>query len=175
MEEGEELINESYGQIRYNYFISDRFRDFHFIQIQKNKSLLLINRKLAGTGLRINLFSNNSLAIDVGTGLMYEIENLEINFLCPGEESRTKLFRFANIGVLRFGYKENFEVINTMYFQPCVNRLNDYRILNEFNFLIFLAEYLKIDIAIEWRYDNDPPSVLRKNDFGINIGLIVEL
>ena len=49
--------------------------------------------------------------------------------------------------------------------------MKDYRLLNEINLMIHLNEWLSISIDLEYRYDSEPPSILKDRDFNTNIGL----
>ena len=170
-----DLINYAFIQIRYNYFFSKRVRTFHFFQLQSNKALLLRRRRLAGSGLRFSIFRSDSFIFDIGTGLMYEEEFLNEEFLQINEPSVTKLVRLANILVLKYQLNERLTFVNISYFQPGLKKLSDFRILAEVNFLIELTKNFELDLALKWRLDNDPPAFLKKNDLNFEIGLIIKM
>jgi len=170
-----DLINYAFIQIRYNYFFSKRIRTFHFFQLQSNKAILLKRRSLVGSGLRFSIFRSDSFIFDIGTGLMYEEEFLNEEFLQVTEPSVTKLFRLTNILVLKYQLNERLTFVNINYFQPSLKKLSDLRILDEFNFLVEVTKNFEIDLALKWRLDNDPPAFLKKNDLNFEIGLIIKM
>jgi hypothetical protein len=170
-----DLINYAFIQIRYNYIFSKRVRTFHFFQLQSNKAILLRRRRLAGSGLRFSIFRSDSFIFDIGTGLMYEEEFLNEEFLQITEPSVTKLVRLTNILVLKYQLNERLTLVNINYFQPSLKQLSDFRILDEFNFLVEVAKNFEIDLALKWRLDNDPPVFLKKNDLNFKIGLIIKM
>ena len=70
------LIHRNFIHLRYNYFLTSTIRSFSFYQLQRNNSLLLKRRQLFGSGMRKVFNLADSLKIDVGSGLMYEMETL---------------------------------------------------------------------------------------------------
>ena len=170
-----DLINYAFIHIRYNYFFSERVRTFHFFQLQSNKALLLKSRRLAGTGLRFSIFRSDSFSFDIGTGLMYEEEFLNEEFLQITEPSVTKLVRLTNILVLKCKLNERLTLVNINYSQPSLKKFSDLRILDELNFLVNLTKNFELDIALKWRLDNDPPAFLKKNDLNFQVGLIIKM
>jgi len=178
-ESNEVVANNLFGQFRYNYLVNDKISLFSFYQLQSNNILLLTKRQLLGGGSRftlLNLEKDSTLDIkfDLSGGMMYEEEVLNANEIGSADIQRTQLPRMLLSGMLKFDIHERFSIINTIYFQGNVLDLNDYRLFYESNLLYALNSWLNISIDFEYRFDSEPPSVLKDQDFNTNIGFMFE-
>ena len=179
-ENNEEVANGLFSQLRYNYFFNKKLRFFAFTQVQKNSILLLERRFLVGSGIRRNLIdikkdSTNRYEFDVSLGLMQEEELLNKTNLPSNEMNYTNYTRaiFSLVGVIDI--KGKYTIVNTTYFQQYLGKFSDFRLLNETNLLVQLNDWLNFNIDIEYRYDNEPPSILLDKDLNINLGFILNL
>ena len=175
-EDNEEVSNSLFSQVRYNYFINQKSRFFAFSQIQSIAILLLERRLLGGAGFRRNLIdikidSSIRYELDISAGLMQEHELLNRTNLPLAEKYNTNYTRaiFSIVGIIDIS--EKFTIVNTTYYQQYIKNMKDYRLLNEINLMIHLNEWLSISIDLEYRYDSEPPSILKDRDFNTNIGL----
>jgi hypothetical protein len=185
---GGEYINESkqnisntlFSQLRYNYNFSPKSRLFAFAQIQSNAILLLEHRALLGAGFRQNIFelkkdTSRVFKIDISAGLMQEEELLNRTDLPSTEKHYTNYTRSL---ISLFGIYELSDVItivNTTYLQHYIRNITDYRILNETNLIVAVNQWLSISLDMEYRFDSDAPSILKKSDFNTNFGLVLIL
>ena len=174
------VSNSLFTQFRYSYFINDKSRFFSFIQIQSNAILLIERRFLGGAGYRYNLFnfkkdSSTRFVLDISAGLIQEEELLNRDNLPQLEKYYTNYSRsiFSLIGIIEI--KDKFTIVNTTYFQQHIKNLDDYRFLNETNLMVSINQWLSLSVDLEYRFDSDPPSILKNRDFNTNIGLVFNL
>ena len=80
---------------------------------------------------------------------------------------------FSLVGIIDI--KDKFTLVNTTYFQQYIKDFNDFRLLNETNFMFKINKWLSFSIDIEYRFDSEPPSILKDRDFNSNLGLVFNL
>ena len=95
-----------------------------FTQYEFNEFLLLNDRYLLGTGLRIGLQKSELTNTHIGIGLMVEKEIYDLSI-----ENEKNLLRSTNYIKNNITLNSNIELSNTAYFQIASDNLNDYRIL----------------------------------------------
>ena len=71
--------------------------------------------------------------------------------------------------------KDKFTIVNTTYFQQHIKNSDDYRLLNETNLMVSINQWLSLSVDLEYRFDSDPPSILKNRDFNTNLGLVFNL
>ncbi len=176
-EDGVDVSNNLFGQLRYNYHFNDKNRLVSLYQLQYNKVLLLNRRQLLGLGIRHRLLeigtdSTNKFNADFTLGAMQEEEQLNTETLQVGEKNYTNYTRSMLSLVLSINMGENFTFINTTYFQQHLKELTDYRLFNEINLLFSINKWMTLSCDFEIRYDSEPPSSLQAKDFNTNLGLL---
>jgi hypothetical protein len=146
--DGEKLIDNTFFHIRYNYKVSPILRWEVFTQLQQNVISHIKSRFLFGTGPRFKILSNNLIRLYAASLVMYEEEK---------EESTPVILHtdFRNSSYISFTITPNkqVELISTTFFQPLLNNLNDYRILNQTTLRVKAGKNL--GIRIKWNYLND--------------------
>lgn len=173
--EASSLLDAQFLQLRYSYIFSPRARTFHFLQAQKNQTLLLRNRWLLGSGLRATVMRTELATIALGSGLMSEWEVLDPSQLEADEDPRTHALRMANLLVLSWQPAGGARLLNILYVQPDLSRFGDVRILNDFGIAAPLTDRLRSTISLEWRRDSRPPAALAKDDLRLAAGLALEI
>ena len=179
-ENAEVISNSLFGQLRYNYLINSKSQFFSFYQLQTNKILLLKSRQLIGAGYRRSLFhlgtdSTSSLKFDCSIGAMQEEENLNALELGLNDQVYSNYTRGIISAIISVKLGNGVSVVNTIYIQSKITDLSDYRLLNETNLIFEINKWLAISLDIEYRYDGDPPSVLKPSDLNTNMGFVLSL
>jgi putative salt-induced outer membrane protein YdiY len=171
----DEIVNNEYAHLRYNYLIAQRFRSFHFLQLQTNEKLFLKRRFLAGSGLRYGLLKGERVELDVGTGVMLEMERLDADKLQPGEDPGPRVVRMANlmVGSGAMGTGNTWTVV--LYYQPVFRSFRDYRLSSEAGLGMRITDSLTLDVAFTWRHDNRAPKDLEADDYAFKTGLSLTL
>jgi len=173
-DEGSSILNDQVLQLRYSYLLSQESRTFHFVQAQKNETLLLQSRWLLGTGVRRTVVETDRASASVGTGLMAEWERLNQARLESTDDARERAIRITNLAVLSWTTRSGARVLNVLYVQPRVDNFGDVRILNDLGLSMPLTDALGATISVEWRSDTKPPAALSKYDLSLTAGLSVD-
>ena len=140
-----------------------------FGQKQFNESILLNDRNLIGGGIRIaGLSSKSKFNLYIGIGVMWEHER--INDSNVGEIT-TQLIRSTNYVNWTVQFNERISTSATGYYQVHAKRLLDYRVLFEGRIKFSITKKLSFPLKINLRYDNEPPTGIRKHDLEIFNGL----
>ena len=140
-----------------------------FAQKQFNESIGLSDRNLAGAGLRFALHPPSSkFNLYFGIGAMWEHERINAK-----EDSviTTRIIRSTNYINWTGRLDERITTSATGYYQVHTRRLRDYRILFEGSLTFQLTTKLVFPFRVNVRYDNEPPSEIRKHDVEIFNGL----
>lgn len=136
-----------------------------FIQKQFNNSILLKDRNLFGGGVRIAGKSQKSNSnIYLGTGAMWEYERFE-------DDITTRIVRLTNYINWSAHIDDRIITSATGYYQVHVKRFEDYRILFQGNVTFKVTDQLSFPIRVDFRYDNEPPTAIRKHDMEIFNGI----
>ena len=140
-----------------------------FIQKQFNESILLSDRNLAGGGIRFASHPPSSrFNLYLGIGAMWEHER--INDTDIGEIT-THVIRSTNYINWTGQLDERITTSATGYYQVYLRRFEDYRILFEGSLIFRLTTKLAFPLRINFRYDSEPPTGIRKHDVEIFNGL----
>ncbi len=167
---GKAILDNQYLHLRYNYRISERFRTFHFFQLQANENLLLDQRRLFGSGVRYRVIGGVRNRLEVGSGFMLEAERLNGERLGPGEESDTETVRMSNLMVGSGSLGEGRRWVIVVYYQPSVEGFEDYRLSGEVGLGVELIASLQLDVTLTWRHDSRAPADLEEDDLGLRTG-----
>lgn len=163
----ETLLDSRYLHLRYSYLLSPRARTFHFWQIQSNRALLLKRRLLLGSGIRYALESSPAFELDVGTGLMLELERAARSASAPDDVVSHRAVRMANLAVARTELGPGASASLVLYYQPDVAAFNDYRALADAALSAPLASHVHLGLSLEWRHDSRPPLGVRPDDLAL--------
>ena len=163
----ENFKNNSFAHLRWTWMTWKKLGFEVFTQVQHDEFKKLNIRQLNGVGLRSEIYKLKDYSLSIGTGIMSDYEKIEDNTstIDPRSTSYISLIRKFN--------KKN-EILSTIYYQPLINNINDYRInlecLIKTNLITKLN--LKIENSITFLYDTKPPEDVLTNDFIIKTSLI---
>ena len=169
------VLDAQFLQLRHSYVFSSATRTFHFLQAQKNQTLLLRSRWLVGTGLRTALVRTRRGALTLGSGVMGEWEMLDTGRIAADEDRSTSAIRMANLLVFSWEANRGPRFLNILYVQPDVTDFGDIRILNDLALIAPVTDQIRSTLSLEWRRDSRPPNVLKKDDLRLTAGLAFEL
>jgi len=167
----EDLVDNLYTHLRYNYLFTERIRSFHFFQVQTNQNLRLKERWLVGSGVRFRALGRPGRELDVGTGLMYEWETLQDDAVGLGEDPESETLRIPNLVVASWDLVEGTRVAAVVYYQPALLRLVDYRLSGETGLAVDIIETLSLEITFSWRHDSRAPESLEQDDITLKTGI----
>jgi len=161
-----QVVNKGFGHLRMTKMISSKLFFEVFTQIGFNDFLLMKDRKLAGSGLRYKMVSNDRMNTFLGIGLMQENEIYDMV-----NEPEKKLLRSTNYLRWNINIAENTELYNTVYYQVSSSDINDYRLLYDGSIDFSVNENLSFFIELNYRYDNDPHGNMGKSYVQLNNGI----
>ena len=164
--EKNQVVNKGFGHLRMTKMISSKLFFEVFTQFGFNDFLLMKDRKLAGSGLRYKMVSNDRMNTFLGIGLMQENEIYDIV-----NEPEKKLLRSTNYLRWNINITENTELNNTVYYQFSSSDINDYRLLYDGSIDFSVNENLSFFIELNYRYDNDPHGNMGKSYIQLNNGI----
>ena len=171
-EDGELVDSNRYLHLRYNHWLSGRWQTFHFAQLQASHAELLRRRTLLGTGIRRRLV-DGATTLDVGTGAMYESEDLDPDRELGDHPVEARTWRMANLIVVTHPLTESVRLIGVAYIQPDFADFGDLRTLVDASLRISLTENVDLTVQNEWRHDSRPPEGVEKDDFVLSTGFAV--
>lgn len=166
---GKKLERDRYLHLRHNHWLTQRWQSFHFIQLQTSHRNLLQDRTLLGSGLRVRLFGGRT-TFDLGTGAMYEREDLDPDRVTGPHPVESRLWRMANLVVATRRLTESVRLVGVSYIQPAFSDFGDLRTLTDLSLLISLTDQLELAIRSEWRHDRQPPENVDADDFLLRTG-----
>ena len=161
-----QVVNKGFGHLRMTKMISSKLFFEVFTQFGFNDFLLMKDRKLAGSGLRYKMVSNDRMNAFLGIGLMQENEIYDIV-----NEPEKKLLRSTNYLRWNINIAENTQLYNTVYYQFSFSDINDYRLLYDGSINFSVNENLSFFIELNYRYDNDPHGNMGKSYIQLNNGI----
>lgn len=154
-EEGEDVSNDKFLQLRHTFSIKKWIHTFTFYQLQNSFSLGVKKRELLGSGLRLKLLKTEDVALDIGVGVMIESEEYNSDIPIAEKNRMTSMMIFKrNIN--------SIELKNTTYYQPYIINIWDFRLLNELDLTFSINDWLDYEVNYIIRYDNEQPSFLDK-------------
>lgn len=171
-ETGEGTQNDRYFHLRLNHWLAERWQSFHFVQLQASRSNLLQRRVLLGSGLRRRLLDGRT-TLDVGTGAMYESEDLDGDRLEGSHPEESRVWRMANLIVATRRLSETVRLVGVGYVQPDVSDFGDARLLADVSILFSITENVDLTVRNEWRRDSRPPENVEESDYVISTGFTV--
>ena len=167
-ENGKDVSNDKFVQLRHTYKINEWSHTFSFFQLQNSYSLGIKKRELLGAGVRVKLKNKENLKFDLGVGMMHEKE--EYN------EITTLADKYRITSMMIFKYSFNSVALKDVaYFQPDINNIWDFRILNELDLTFEINSWLDYEVNYIVRYDNEQPAfLLNKLDQYITSGFNIK-
>ena len=140
-----------------------------FVQKQFNESILLNDRNLVGGGVRFASHPKDSkFNLYLGVGAMWEHER--VNDKERGNIT-TRIVRSTNYINWTGQLDERITTSATGYYQVYVRRFQDYRVLFQGSITFRLTTKLAFPLRVNFRYDSEPPTGIRKHDVEIFNGL----
>jgi hypothetical protein len=151
--EGENLINNGFQHLRYNYKIGNGFTTAEFFtQHQYNSIRLLQRRFLVGGGPRFRIFESENTGVYIAPLVMYEQE------LLNDGSPRTDRFKGDLYVSFTYSIDERITFSHTTYYQPDFALLSEYRISSETGMeMQFLANFSFL-VTYNLAFDSHPPA-----------------
>lgn len=165
---GTQFVNSGFAHVRYNRKITKEFLRWEFFtQYQYNKALEVGQRVLAGSGPRFKLYDSDKFRAYIASLYMFEYQE-SVDKLIIERNHRTSSY-------LSFTFDfDRVEFSNTIYFQPNMQDLKDYRVLSQSDLLFKIFENLKFKTGFNYRFDTRPFPGVPKTTYYLVNGLSFE-
>ena len=159
------ILNRGFSHLRFTKSIISNLDIELFFQAGFNDFILIKDRKLFGSGLRKNIVQMETIKSFLGFGFMQEKEiyDLKQNF-------EQLLLRQTSYSTILYQISEDIYLNNILYFQPSIKDINDFRLLLENELQFKINKAFRINVNINYRFDNDPHGDSKKSYFQINNG-----
>ena len=159
------ILNRGFSHLRFTKSINSNLDIELFFQAGFNDFILIKDRKLFGSGLRKNIVQMETIESFIGIGFMQEKEiyDLKQNF-------EQLLLRQTSYSTILYQISEDIYLNNILYFQPSIKDINDFGLLLENELQFKINKAFRINVNINYRFDNDPHGDSKKSYFQINNG-----
>lgn len=164
------LVSDGLLHLRYNRKVNEWLRWEFFGQVQNNIVTQIDSRMLFGTGPRFKLVKLPSFKLYAASLFMYELEKEKTTPVVKHNDVR-------NSSYLSFTWlpRSNIEMISTTYFQPLLNKLSDYRILNQITFNVKATNHFGLSLQWNYLHDRFPAGTAPKTTYNFATGFTYEL
>ncbi|MBU2919329.1 DUF481 domain-containing protein [Psychrosphaera sp. F3M07] len=163
---GQKNADNSFIHIRYNYYISDNEAVEVFAQTNVDDFKSLESRKLIGLAYRQEVNSTSSF----GVGIFNEHEEYLVN-------NETLSFiqnRMNAYWVVSKKLNELVTLSNTIYYQPNIESLNDWRAYNKLSISSKLTDNISMKFGLQVEHDSKPVLNVEATDVSYQAGFEIE-
>lgn len=155
---GEAYLERSFFTVRSLRKLTPTFGIETFVQKEQDQFRLLEDRQLLGVGTRMHIFEN----IALGNGFMVEHEQLD-----DDEKTQHDDIRSTNYISFKYSQNESLSWSGVSYFQFLPEDASDYRIIGDISLQVNVTETLSLLTSFNYRFDNNPPANVEKQDFSL--------
>lgn len=142
-----------------------------YLQFESNAFTRLKLRALFGGGARYRLqVASDKVETIIGGGLFYSREELEDSSVTM-EQEIDNTTRVNSYWIFKYAINPHARLINTVYFQPDIEKLVDYRLLEQFSLQVDILERLSLNLNLNIARDNQPPVNVKKTDTGYSTSI----
>ncbi len=164
--EGNKFENSGITHFRHNYRFHRRIAWEVFLQGQYNKVNLIDFRGLIGTGPRFKLTTSEKYKFYLGTLIMYEQEEVT-----DGITPLQRDFRGSTYLSFSLYPTDNITLVSTTYYQPQLDKFNDYRISSQSSLLVTLFKNFAVNTTYTFIFDAFPAVGIPKSQYDFSTGL----
>ncbi|MFN3714179.1 MAG: YdiY family protein [Alcanivoracaceae bacterium] len=155
--QGVKTADEAFAHLRAIHQYSERLAGEGFVQFQENEFANLLSRYLAGAGGRFQLlYTEDSYSVYMGLGVFHEWERTDLGTFTD----RQKTWRLNNYWSYQHQLNEQVNWYGTLYLQPDMDNVDDYRALLDTGFVVRLTGSLRMRVSYNLRHDSEPPQNL---------------
>ncbi len=166
---GNKFVDNTFLHLRYNYKLNSLIRWEVFTQYQKNVITKIKSRYLMGTGPRFKILSNKIIRMYAASLIMFEHEKESTPAKTEHNDIRSSTYVSFTITPNNY-----LELISTSFFQPRLNNLSDFRILNQIGVIAKAGKRLSLRINWNYLYDSSPVPGIPSDNYAFSTGLEYE-
>jgi len=164
---GELVSNRGFGFASWTHLFTPTVGVSIVGQVEYDDFTLIDRRVLSGTVVRYRRRPSEFMTLEVGTGYMYEYQDLDVPPTGP-DEQETWDHRSISLVLTSFALADDKVSINNSFFiQPRFDEPSDYRILDEAEVMITITDLLSLGTSLSLRYDSRPPTGIERTDVSL--------
>jgi len=161
--------NESFAHSRWIHVLDERWATEGFVQWEEDEFDHLISRSLVGGGSRYVVSQDADLySLSVGLGAFREREIVDLETY----EKTTWAWRMNTFTVYQHRLNDQVVMSSTIYYQPKLNDVSDFRVLLDAGLSVKINERLDLKVHFKGTHDSqpernpdaDPPIYLKKTN-----------
>ena len=161
---GTRFVSQAFAHLRWTAMWLERFGTDVFAQGQYNEFLRLQARGILGGGVRVDLVHERAVLVWAGSGPMLEHNRIDV---LPGapDDPTTLDVRWTSYAAIRISLLGDALLLqNTVYLQPRVDDLGDFRLLEEPEVLAVVQDRLAFGATLSVVHDSAPPTGVDETD-----------
>ncbi len=143
-----------------------------YAQVNYDEPRRLEFRAVAGGGLRLGLVERQRASLWLGAGYMFERERLDLPDTAS-HPATTSAHRWSSYLTGRMAAGASVTFVATVYGQPQIDDIADFRILSDLGLGVSIASSLSLTITFSLRYDSRPPDDVVSLDTELRNGIAV--
>ena len=140
-----------------------------FAQLEENEFTRLNSRMLLGVGARFRVIHEDNQRLDLGLGLFRSKEQLDFS-VATSDSGVTYNNRVNLYMVYKYTITNHSRLTNTLYYQPDINDVADYRLFEQFGLQLDVSENLSFNLSLDVVRDSRPPQSIKATDTTYNTG-----
>lgn len=165
--EGNRFQNSGITHLRYNYRFHPQIAMEIFAQAQYNKVNKINFRGLLGIGPRFKLTKSENYKMYLGTHLMYEQEELNVDITPVQREFRNSSYLSVSLYP-----SSRVTFVSTTYFQPKLRNFKDYRVSSETSAVINIFARFSLKTTYMFIYDQYPAEGVPTSQYELKTGVV---
>ena len=166
--------NRAFAHIRHREQLSDRWGIEGFAQVMRDPVTRMVARNLLGGGVRWKLLEQtDKAAAYLGFGAFYEHEQLSPK-AGTTDQLDTRTWRNNTYLVLKRQLNEHLSVYSVTYYQPALNDMANYRVLENAAGSVKLYKNLNLKLSASVYYDSRPPQGVKRTYVLYSTGITVD-
>jgi len=162
------FTNRGFGHLRYNRQLRERLTWEAFAQLQFDEIQEIDLRQLLGSGPRYQLARADSAFLYAGMLYMYEYEETSAEAEHIRYNRHHRLSTYLSAG-FTFGANAGLNLI--LYYQPRLDRWNDYRVSGVMDFTTPVFENFFFNLSLDLVYDTRPPVTVPEEMYDLTAGI----
>ena len=161
--------NKTFVHLRNIQYQSKNFAWESFAQIAEDEFTRLDSRMLLGGGVRLKLIKSEDKSVDLGLGLFREREKLDLVPLTTdaGVDYGNRMNLYL---VYKSTLSSHSRLSSTLYYQPDINEMSDYRLFEQFALQLDITENLSFNLSVDIYHDSKPAQLIKGTDTTYNTG-----
>lgn len=152
----ERFKNAGFGHLRWTRMWRPWLGSEVFAQAQYNEFIRLQQRYLGGVGARFEVVRSKYIEVVLGTGYMLEFEQNDVPEDGPDAPEVLAHRSTSYLSIKAYADDPEISFVGTVYMQPRLTELSDYRVLGENELSVAVTTALRLVVGVYLRYDSQP-------------------